>query len=164
MAKPTRAPARRSRASKTMRRARKPARGSGVAAHRTYTPELLANGRHRYEQTPEPVAAIAADFRIHPGSLRRLAYRLGWVRYNMGPRELPLASRILSQADVLEACAAPSVQTDAADATLVNTVDRLENAVREELATVEAMRARLKGLPRRPREAETTARTLSSLT
>jgi len=193
---------------------RKPPRRPRVPAHRSYTPELLANGRRRYEQTPEPVAAIAADFRIHPGSLRRLAYRLGWVRYNMGPRELPSASRLLAEVEALEASTLPPRsggegrlalreqgeagwgadataeapptpdpsppfaarmrggeqvaalpdQTDAPDATLTNTIDRFEKAVREELASVEATRARLKGLPRRPREAETTARTLSSLT
>jgi len=63
-----------------------------------------------------------------------------------------------------EQVAALPDQTDAPDATLTNTIDRFEKAVREELASVEATRARLKGLPRRPREAETTARTLSSLT
>ena len=70
--------------------------------HRTYTPELLANGRRRYEETPEEVSAIAADFRIVPGSLRRLAGLLGWVRFNMAPRQLPVASRLLAKAEELE--------------------------------------------------------------
>lgn len=42
-------------------------------------------------------------------------------------------------------------------------IDRLQQAVMEELATVEAMRAQLKTVPRRPPDAERTARTLSSL-
>jgi hypothetical protein len=206
MAKRKRAHARRSRATKIARRTRtskhrtrKPPRRPRVPAHRTYTPELLANGRRRYEQTAEAVASIAADFRIHPGSLRRLGYRLGWVRYNMGPRELPPGARLLAQADALEAgaltlppptgalmsssssperqgdyvCLHPPLEGEGAgghtQAPLNGvidsfTIDRLEKAVLEELTTVEAMRAQLKGLPRRPREAESTARTLSSLT
>ena len=128
MAKRTRAPARQSRAAKKARRkrARKKAapkkkdsnrarkfgrkiprqeiptpRGRAyVPIHRTYTPELLANGRRRYEETPEEVAAIAADFRIVPGSLRRLAGLLGWVRFNMAPRQLPVASRLLAKAEI----------------------------------------------------------------
>ncbi|MBI4367137.1 MAG: hypothetical protein HY543_09990 [Deltaproteobacteria bacterium] len=185
MAKRKRAPARRTRipASRTSVAARRPR----VPAHRTYTPELLANGRHRYERTAEAVAAIAADFRIHPGSLRRLAYRLGWVRHNMGPRELPSAARLLAQADALEAAqvvgdataapasraekgeelaAPPDKDPSGAPTAIFDTsaIARLEAQVMEELATVEAMRAQLKGLPRRPREAEATARTLSTLT
>jgi hypothetical protein len=74
-----------------------------VPIHRTYTPELIANGRRRYEETAEPVSAIAADFRIHPGSLRRLAGQLGWVRFGMQARDLPEASRLLAQAEALEA-------------------------------------------------------------
>src|SRR6185503_7068355 len=73
-----------------------------VPVHRTYTPELLASGQRRYEDTDEPVAAIAADFRIHAGSLRRLARELGWVRFDRGPRELPVASRLLAKAEALE--------------------------------------------------------------
>jgi hypothetical protein len=156
-----------------------------VPIHRTYTPELLANGRRRYERTSEPVAAIAADFRIHPGSLRRLAGQLGWVRFNMAPRGLPQGSRLVAQAEELErrltlttptpnpspqepapgrAQARPGWGGEENAAALADTIDRLEKAVVEELASVEAMRAQFKGLPRRPREAETTARTLSSLT
>jgi hypothetical protein len=44
------------------------------------------------------------------------------------------------------------------------TIDRLEAAVRKELATVETMRASLGAEPLRPADAERTARTLSTLT
>lgn len=128
-----------------------------VPIHRNYTPELLANGRRRYEETPEPVAAIAADFRIHAGSLRRLAYELRWVRFNMGPRELPQGSRLLAQAEALEAAGRQTPEDFAAD------LDHLEREVRAELASVTALREQLKGLPRRPRDGESTARTLSTL-
>jgi len=130
-----------------------------VPRHRTYTPELLANGRHRYEATPEPVAAIAADFRIHPGSLRRLAGKLGWVRFGMQPRDLPQAARLLAQAEALEAAAANEPPEK-----LTVTLDGLEREVRAQLALVTAARERLQGLPPRPREGEASSRALSHLT
>jgi hypothetical protein len=130
-----------------------------VPINRTYTPELLANGRRRYEETAEEVSAIAADFRIHPGSLRRLAGELGWVRFGMQARGLPAASRLLAQAEEVEASAAE--QTAEARADLL---DRLEREVRAHLALVTAARERLQGLPPRPREGEASARTLTSLT
>ena len=45
-----------------------------------------------------------------------------------------------------------------------DTITRLHHAVLEELAAVEAMRAKLKREPQSPADAERTARTLSSLT
>jgi hypothetical protein len=129
-----------------------------VPIHRSYTPELLANGRRRYEETREPVAAIAVDFRIHPGSLRRLAGLLGWVRFAMGPRDLPRGSRLLTQAETLEAAGRQTPGDFAA------AIHQLERKVRAELASVTTLRERFKGLPRGPRESESTARTLPSLT
>jgi hypothetical protein len=147
-----------------------------VPVHRTYTPELLASGRHRYENTPEPVASIAADFGIQPYSLRRLAKNKGWVRYQFAPRDLPVARRLLAQAEALESEALKSeaLEADRASAEASaqppegadnrSAIDRIEQAVRAEIAAIEASRARLKNLPRRPYEAERTARTLSTLT
>ena len=107
----------------------------------------------------------------------------------MGARDLPLAARLLAQAEALERastrmrcfeapcrqrakgrlCPPTSLARALASAAggeqiavpLGDTIERLEQAVLEELATVEAMRERLKGLPQRPRDAEPTARTLS---
>jgi hypothetical protein len=177
MAKQSRAPTRRrSTATAKSKRAAKP-KGAAkpedavkVPVQRTYTPELLANGRYRYEQTAEQVATIAADFGIHPGSLRRLGQRLGWVRYDMAPRALPAAARLMAEAARIETLSRPPDGETPAAATEdiagfdVTVIARLERQVMEELATVEAMRAQLKGLPRRPRDAETTARTLTALT
>jgi hypothetical protein len=169
MAKRIRAPAR--RATTLARRARKPLPSRSVPAHRTYSPQLLANGRRRFEQTDESVASIAADFGIHHYSLIRLAKREGWLRHARPQRDLPLAARLLAQAEALEAEAltvpAPdsaAVGEAAAPVVDVATIERLQKAVLAELATVEAMRAQLGPLPRRPLEAERTARTLSSLT
>ena len=168
-----------------------------VPVHRTYTPELLASGKRRYEDTDEPVAAIAADFRIHAGSLRRLARELGWVRFDMGPRKLPAASRLLAKAEALEQAleqgtlpasesgdeTTPSLtlplagggdttagrgEPEAARATraarAARMIDDLERETGAEITAVRALREQLKGVPRRPREGEATARTLNTLT
>ncbi len=142
-----------------------------VPAHRTYTPELLANVRHRYEETPEPVATMAADMGIHPYSMHRLAKRKGWVRCNeLPPRDLSPAMCLLAEANAVEAAAIPSPpraalagggETAPADP---SAIERLEQAVLKELSTVESMRAQLGCEPLRPLDAERAARTLSSLT
>jgi hypothetical protein len=43
----------------------------------SYTPELMADGRRRYEQTEDRIPDIAADFGIHPTTFLRLAKREG---------------------------------------------------------------------------------------
>jgi hypothetical protein len=110
MARRTRAPARQSRAKPKGRRGRAPAcrklPSRRLPAHRTYTPELLANGRRRFEHTDESVTSIAADFGIHHYSLIRLAKREGWVRHARPQRTLPRAARLLAQAEALGAQAA----------------------------------------------------------
>jgi len=103
MARRTRAPARRSRAKP---KARRKLASRRLPAHRTYTPELLANGRRRFEHTEESVTSIAADFGIHHYSLIRLAKREGWVRHARPQRALPRAARLLAQAEALAAQAA----------------------------------------------------------
>jgi hypothetical protein len=238
MAKATRAPARRVRKSarKTVpdQSNRKSATKPGgpkkrrlpncVPVQRTYSRELLESGRHRYENTPELAATIAADFGIHPDSLHRLARRLEWVPYKMGPRELPAASRLLARVQQLEeaqaSAEAPSEggqesplprsgrgcpshkrvyarlrramaragegvllkcphparadalatlsrkrerEAGAHGDDLATIIDQIEREVREELAKVSAMREQLKGMPPRPRDAQTNARTLSTL-
>ena len=176
MARRTRAPARRSRAKPKARR-KLPSRR--LPAHRTYTPELLANGRRRFEHTEESVTSIAADFGIHHYSLIRLAKREGWVRHERVQHALPRAARLLAQAEALAAQAAaeapptpdpsPPLATRAEggeqiDAPLSGTIERLYRAVLDELATVEAMHAQRGTLPARPVDAVRTAQTLSSLT
>jgi hypothetical protein len=165
---PTRYP---SRASEDARRGRKRAKAPKgrpsvsrfVPAHRRYTPELLASGRVRYEQTTESVAAIASDFDVLPGSFRRMARRFKWVRHGTQRRQIPVATLLHAQAEVLESQLAPPPVVQE-PATPLSAIDRLERAVLAELSTVEAMRAQLGRLPKRGRDAERTARTLSTLT
>jgi hypothetical protein len=132
-------------------------------AHRRYTPELIASGRVRYEQTTESVAAIAADFDVLPGSFRRMARKLKWVRHGAQRRALPMATLLHAQAEALENELAPPPVVKEPSPPL-SPIDRIERAVLAELSTVEAMRARLGALPKRGRDAERTARTLSTLT
>jgi hypothetical protein len=102
---PSRAPAARVRVMPPKQRKGTP---RPVAAHRTYTPELIANIRHRYVETPEPVVSMAADLGIHPSSVHRLARSRGWVRRNqLPPRGMPPALRILEEAKALETATAP---------------------------------------------------------
>ncbi len=68
-----------------------------------YTPALLAHVRQQFEETPEPVASLAADLGIAPQSVNRIARRYGWVRRNAVPaRDLPPALQILQEAQGLE--------------------------------------------------------------
>ena len=146
----------------------------------TYTPELLANGRYRYERTDESLISIASDFGVHRNTFSALAVREGWDRYKRPPRDLSPAAKLLAQANDLNdpasaAAAAPieentecqqpgSAENGPALPPPGDTIMRLHRAVLEELGAVEAMRARLKREPQDPADAERTARTLSSLT
>ena len=70
---------------------------------------------------------------------------------------MPPALQILQEARAAEASGETAE-------TLAATVERLERAVRNELAAVEAMRAALGLVPQKPIDAERTARTLGVLT
>lgn len=179
MAKRTRATARpRPKQRPTYRKPRR--MGAPIGVPITYTPELLANGRYRYERTDESLVSIASDFGVHRNTLRALVAREGWVRYKQPPRDLLPAAKLLAQANGLNdlpsaAAAAPiekktelqqpgSPLNGPALPPPSETIMRLHRAVLEELGAVEAMRARLKREPQNPVDAERTARTLSSLT
>lgn len=140
-----------------------------------YTPELLAHGRYRYENTEDSITDIAVEFGVHKTTLSRLAKRENWVRYVPVPRDVSGATRLAAEAAELEETAlasnvpapvaaaatpAPAAETEAVS----REVERLIAGVRTELDIYEAMRARLKHLPQSPLDGERTARTLSSLT
>jgi hypothetical protein len=89
---------------------RAPARARLPSSRRyAYTPELLAHGRHRYENTEDSIPDIAVEFGIHKTTLLRLARREGWVRYAPPPRDLSGATRLLAQADALTEARHPEV-------------------------------------------------------
>jgi hypothetical protein len=146
----------------------------------SYTPELKAHARFRFEQTPESAYSIAADLGMHHTSLKRLAQREGWVRHNPPPvRDITGVMRLADEVEALTsvtptptlplagggsqtAFAAPPSHENAAPDT--SAIDRLEAAVLMELSVVERMRVALGPEPLRPFDAQITARTLSSLT
>jgi hypothetical protein len=181
MAKRTRVPARRSRAPRTDRRARQPVRKSAcktvvrkppLARRYAYTEDLLANGRHRYEHTDEPIVSIAADFGCHKTTFQRMANRAHWVRYSPPPRGLTEAAKLLTQVEALQAqeqLSAPSqpAETAAAPDALPppsEAADRLYRALLQQIDSVEATVARLKRDPHSASQADHAARTLSTLT
>jgi hypothetical protein len=143
-----------------------------VPPHRRYTPELIASGRVRYEQTTESVAAIAADFDVLPGSFRRMARKFNWVRHGTAPRRLPEATRLRAETDALECLLIPVPEPEPLQKSLatpepetpLSAIDRLERAVMAELSSVERMRKYLGRFPMQARDATRTARTLSTLT
>jgi hypothetical protein len=140
---------------------------------RAFTPELMENGRYRYEETDEPVVSIAVDFAVHERTFRAYTKKWGWrQRKDRPPVDLSPALRALAEA---EATAAPPVASadeaadppvlapePAADATL-SLIARLHGAVDKELAAVERMRAYLGHAAQEPADAERTARTLATL-
>ncbi len=212
MAKRTRAPARRSRATNNVHTPRKTVRPQpplpppapcverpadarrAVGIPITFTPELLAHCRYRYECTDEPRAYIAADLGIHRNTLRGLALREGWKRYVPPARDLLPAVRLLAEAKKLEEIAPlfgrqpdeqaqpngenaaprqppaqenaePAIAKELAGLSHVPAlVERITRAVEEELDAVKTMRVKLQREPQTPQDAERTARALSTLT
>ena len=160
-----------------------------VSRRYSYTPELKADVRCRYETTAERVVDLAADCGIHPTTLQRLANREGWLRFAPPPRDLPPAAKLaleveaLAQAPLIPAQAgiqgpdcgpnssgSPLSRGRADDAMAADNVEppdrvaRLLAAADAELTTVERMRARMQAEPERPADADVTARTLARLT
>ena len=155
------------------RRTRTPARRVRPALRRSaprqrYTEALLANARHRWEETAEATRTIAADLGIVPTSLNRLARERGWVRRNPPPpRDLPSALKIEEEAKAAaEAAADAGIAADPVlEADLPAFHHRAAGARgAAELATIEAMRDALGTLPQPPPKGNQTARTLASLT
>jgi len=146
-----------------------------------YTPELMADGQYRFEETDEPVPSIAADFDILTTSFWRLAQREGWKRRKRSPRDVPNAARILKEVEAMEQGAVhapgegdpdsrpppPSATESSAAAPPITdsaAIDRLHLAVLDELAAVEALRTERQRQTRRRADIDGTARTLGRLT
>jgi hypothetical protein len=73
-----------------------------MAVTKRFTPELIANGRHRYEQTDEPVGSIAADFGVNRRTMDKYVHLWGWrPRKERPPRGLsPLQSLLEESKDI----------------------------------------------------------------
>lgn len=143
--------------------------------HRGFTPQAVADIRHRYVETDEPQQSIAADYGVHRKTITQLAKREGWpMRGSRGPRDRPDDVVLLADAEqaVDEHAGAgitpdrpPPEEAGAASAASPLTVaDRLERAVERELASIERKRATLGVEPQAPPDAERTSRILQRLT
>ena len=127
-------------------------RQASQARRRTYTPELLAYARHRFEQTDDPVADIGLDLGISDGGVWLLAKREHWKRYVRPPRGLPPGVKLqMETAQGFDESGIPA---------LADTIARLHRAVLDELAAIESLRMR----PRQASSFAHTTRTLASLT
>jgi hypothetical protein len=164
-----------------------------VGVRINYTPELLADGRCRFEQTDEPVVSIANGMGISKGTLWNLAARLKWQRYQSPPRDLLATAKLLAHAEgIKQADLAPAPRSETSDSLAAtpeqqpaepalpdaadpaaneatsppagDIVERLHRAVLDELTAVETMRAELRREPQSPIDAERTARTLAIYT
>ncbi len=78
----------------------KPMRAKG-ARRLNITDELKSDIRRRYEQTPERLATMAADLGCCVETVRNMAKRESWVRYQPPPRDLSPAARLLARAEAL---------------------------------------------------------------
>ena len=156
-----------------------------------YSPELLAALRTRYEQTDQPMNALAADFRIGVTTLQTLARKNGWTPRSQRMRECPPSVRLLEEAEAFVA-SLPERPIEAQQATAahemtpsptlplsgggseavppaltsstLSPIERIEALILKELAAEEARRSALGTRPRPPYEMERCARTLSVLT
>jgi len=79
---------------------KKPARRRG-ARRLNITPKLKADIRRRYEHTPERLGTMAADCGCCGETVRAMAKREGWVRYEPPPRDLSPAARLRMRAEAL---------------------------------------------------------------
>ena len=66
-----------------------------------FAPEILADCRRRYEETPEPATEIARDLGVDETTIRRLAKREGWVKFSAPPRGLSPAVQLQRRAEAL---------------------------------------------------------------
>jgi hypothetical protein len=81
-----------------------------------YSPALLAALRQRYEQTDQPMNALAADFGIGITTLQTLVRKNGWTQRSNRMRDCPSALRLLEEAETL-AASLPERETPAPQAT-----------------------------------------------
>ncbi len=141
-----------------------------------YAPELIAAVRRRYEETDQPMPAIAVECGMSLRALHRMVEREGWSkRSDRPPRTLPPAARLLEEAHALAEEKAPAAadedtnqdadqDADQETNSSLSAVERIEALVMKEIAAEEAARAVLRGRPRGRGEARDVARNLSTLT
>jgi hypothetical protein len=133
-----------------------------------YAPEFLAALRQRYEETDQPMRALALDFGIGISTLSALVEKQGWRKRSLRQRGSPDAPRIAEAAALMAALpprAGGGVGPHAPPAPAAgSTAERLEALLVQEIAAEETARAELGTLPRLRAEADGCARRLAILT
>jgi hypothetical protein len=73
-----------------------------MAVTKKFTPELIAHGRYRYENTDEPVASIAIDFDVHERTMRDYILQWKWTpRKERPPKGIaPLAALMMQSQQI----------------------------------------------------------------
>lgn len=140
-----------------------------------YTAEFLAAVQHAYEDTDEPMRAVARRFEIGITTLSTLAEKNHWRKRSERLRGSPTAP-LVGEAEALMASlpprgeqaiapATPMVPLSAASgpAATATPAARLEDLVLKEIAAEEAARAELGDLPRLRAEADGCVRRLAIL-
>ncbi len=68
-----------------------------------YSPDMLAALRQRYEDTDQPLIALAADFGIGTRTLQTLVRKHGWAQRSQRVRDCPSAQMLLEEAQAIVA-------------------------------------------------------------
>jgi hypothetical protein len=181
---PGRPPRRRSRGVFHIRTTIQPVHG-GIAMAR-YTPEFLAALRQRYEETDQPMRALALEFEIGISTVSAIVEREGWTKRSQRQRGSPRAALLSEAQSLLAGLSARGGAINDGGPGLVaeepptpdpsppraprveggekTTAERLEALLVREIAAEEAARAELGTLPRLRAEADSCTRRLAVLT
>lgn len=148
---------------------------------RQYTPELLENCRHRFEETTQSLETIALACRISTRTVGRLAQQHAWVRYSPEPLDVPAVTRlreraaalveaVQGKADILSTATvnpnlSPGEKEKAAEmgTAIARAIGEILSGLEEELATIRALRARMRNEPQSTLDAQRAAQTYASL-
>lgn len=146
-----------------------------------YTPEFLAALRQRYEQTDQPMRALALEFGIGISTLSAIVEREGWVKRSQRQRGASAAAALSDAQVLLASLHAPECNeplpppfpfsgeatvpfAGAAPAPPLSAAERLETLLLQEIAAEETARAELGALPRLRADADACARRLAIMT
>jgi hypothetical protein len=134
------------------------------AARKNVTPEQMADGRYRYEQTNEPVRDIAADLGMSVTTFHCRATEWGWKKRTdrvprVSPPPVDEEAPAPATGDLRDAAPAPLELPDDGAPLAV----RVQRAVERELLMIEKIIASLGGTRRQASESERAARALASL-
>jgi hypothetical protein len=108
-----------------------------MAARKIFTPELIANGRRRYEESDEPVPSIAADFGVDVRTMNKYVHRWGWTpRSQRQPHGLSLLASLCDESKDIPAPRPPNAATVSSADAGTETMDTTQRAMSSEIVSV----------------------------